>query len=50
MKEYCIQVITNKQWITQLDLLQDLLDSGWTIERADTTSEMIVYILSAEEE
>lgn len=48
MKEYCIQVITNKQWVTQLDLLQDLLDGGWTIERADTTDEMIVYILSTE--
>ena len=49
MKKYCIQGITNQHWATQFDLLEDLLNGGWKIERADATNEMIVYILSTEE-
>ena len=46
MKKYCIQVITNGHWTIQIDLLEELLDEGWLIERADATNEVIVYILS----
>lgn len=48
MKKYCIQVVTNEHWVTQIDLLQDLLDEGWKIERADATDNIITYILYKE--
>jgi len=52
MKKYIIQEISNEygsKTEIQINLLQDFLDSGWMIERADATNGMIVYILSKEE-
>lgn len=50
MKKYDIQVVTNEHWIIQLDLLQEKLNEGWKLERADSTNTMIVYLFYKEEE
>ena len=50
MKKYSVQIVRNDAWGCSLDALKVLLAKGYEIERADSTNEMIVYILSKEEE
>ena len=50
MKKYQIQIVSNSHWDTHCDFLRFMLNDDWKIERADATKEMIVYILSKEEQ